>query len=1021
MGTLKNVGRVVKGTAKAVKGTAKITAKIVKGTAGLFASSSNSSQQQPSTLQATSSNSNKQTSDTTASSSKPNTLDRRPQEIYSEEVILEGKTATELYAILCGSNEQRKKYYQPLVEQNIERLVPTGEPLLIAPHSIGQRQAWTNRIMLIALVLLTAKKRGNGEQKQLLQRLFDAGIDQQLSFQLSNNKDQSLLKALLASTLVSLWMLNIEICSEEHLRNMICVLFKASDAGLISKSQAEEDILTILLVSDFGEWLTPDNPQTPIDRQLLHFWNNLGKNSLLTHPLLVPFFLPQYFSDDPMELSAETHTLIVQKLEQQVILLTQDSRQLRPVEREQLSRCLTYLSTTAWNQVELTPQFTELLQHPKRLAVLDEELQMNILITLLAQKECIPDECGYKECSNEECIMPYVFERIEGGGTSSKLAPFTPLKLMKIMGLDELALKFQIACISQTILEGHTKKDASAIEQGHLLINTTISAHNASPITVREKINLIRYVHEEHPVVMDKTQLLAQEMEIYADNQEMDSFLRSALQILNRQETPKTIKNETCISVAHQIAQGTITAPEPIITGTTAVESDLQRSIFAYQFLLGNDSPDAAGFRTLYDLILSQGHIRDLDEAVPLWKPEILRLLIAFYQNPKNILIPQVEFKRLFIETLTNKMLLLISDERYNHLTTELLELAAQYDLKLFKSFVFGMSALSADIQMRSLHHAPQGPYNNVLFYIAAQHPGLFRPFITSVLRNPNTEQISTLFNQPSLNRETSLVLVLLLGTEEQLRQLINLDVNINQLDANLDTLLHHAIKNGNTPLVEQLLTKNADINTKNMQQMHALEMAIVHQPKYIKPILRRLTGLPVEAQILYLLNLPDLFYDIVLEDFELLSVLITLSSFNLDLNNPTELNHTVNAMDIDTHLQKFGAQYLNMKEKSRTNAKYTEAASATKTLLIECIKAKITLFESGDTPDIKISTFKRRYSDAIETARTVLSHYREWGKWLAYAVLPISLPLYGLGFFSFKTNSEQSLDELNQKVVQLN
>ncbi|WP_423202224.1 ankyrin repeat domain-containing protein [Legionella rowbothamii] len=103
---------------------------------------------------------------------------------------------------------------------------------------------------------------------------------------------------------------------------------------------------------------------------------------------------------------------------------------------------------------------------------------------------------------------------------------------------------------------------------------------------------------------------------------------------------------------------------------------------------------------------------------------------------------------------------------------------------------------------------------------MAAQHPGLFRPFIKSLLQYPNAKQISTLFNQPNLNGETSLVLVVLLGSGGQLRQLIDLDVNINQLDANLDTLLHHAFKDGNTLLVETLLPKNADISIKNLQKM---------------------------------------------------------------------------------------------------------------------------------------------------------------------------------------------------------
>ncbi|MFJ1267007.1 hypothetical protein ACD661_00390 [Legionella lytica] len=1010
MGTLKKLGKVVKGTttvvkgtAKVVVGTAKVTTKIVKGTAEFFANSSNSSEQLPQKPQATPSSSNNLLADTVASSSRPIPIDRSPSNFYKEQIILAGKTAAELKIILSGTNEAHKKNYQSLLEQNIECLVPTGEPLLTVPYSTKQLDSWTKRMLLISMVLNAATNR-----EQLVQRLLEANISQHLHLQPPHPRDRSLLEALLASTFVSILVLNIQPSTAEHLRKMTGILFAACNAGLLTAPQTTQYVLTIMIHSDFGRWISPNHPENLADNELLHFWNNLAPYTLLTHALFMPVFLPQQNSR-LQPLSNTTHKFIVDKLERQIVLLAQKAQpRLDPIDSLQLSHCLNYLRTTAWRQAELTPHFTELLQAPKHLAALDEKHQMDILITFLAQKECSPGECGRTECSREGCIIPYVFKRLDAHKSTTHQEPLKPLELMQIMGLNELALKCQIAFISQIA--------AQDTEYGRLLFIEFNSAHATSTLSVNEKIALIEYIHEEHPNLMDKTQSLTQKMTVYADNQEVDLFSGTAVQIIHRNQAPKSIRDEACVNLVHQIAMGNMVAVTPVIVGTTAGETDLQRSIYAYQFLLGNDSPDAACFKSLYDLILSQGHIQDIHETVPLWKPQILRLLIAFYQRPENILVPQFKFKRLFIETLQKQMLLLIRDERYSELTTELLDIAAHYDPELFKLLVLGMATLSVEEQMRCLIYVPHGPYSNVLFYVAAQHPALFKPVIESVLQHPNAEQVSALFNQETLHGETSLTLVSLLGSEEQLSQLIKLDVNINQLDTNLDTLLHHAIKGGNTYLAKKLLDKDADISTKNLQQMHALEIAIVYQPRLITPILFRLARLSLKEQTEYLLNLPDAFYDVVLDDSELTNVLITLSSFN----HAPELNYMLTAMGLDTHLQKLGTQYLSMKEKSRTNVRYTEAASATKTLLVECMKAKITLFQNDAADDIKINAFKQRYNNAIETARTVLCHYREWGKWLACAALPVSVALYGLGLFSFKTKSEQALDELNQQVMRL-
>jgi hypothetical protein len=110
------------------------------------------------------------------------------------------------------------------------------------------------------------------------------------------------------------------------------------------------------------------------------------------------------------------------------------------------------------------------------------------------------------------------------------------------------------------------------------------------------------------------------------------------------------------------------------------------------------------------------------------------------------------------------------------------------------------------------------------------------------------------------------------------------------------------------------------------------------------------------------------------------------------------------------------------MKKKSLSNSDYIDAASAAKTLLVECGKAKVALFQSDVITDTKIRSFKNTCKSAIETAKPVLEKHREWGKVLAAFLLaiitfPVSLPLYAIGFFSVKTKSDQLLDKLHEAI----
>ena len=138
--------------------------------------------------------------------------------------------------------------------------------------------------------------------------------------------------------------------------------------------------------------------------------------------------------------------------------------------------------------------------------------------------------------------------------------------------------------------------------------------------------------------------------------------------------------------------------------------------------------------------------------------------------------------------------------------------------------------------------------------------------------------------------------------------------------------------------------------------------------------------------------------------------------------NDESTIQGILDHMQFDAHLQFINDHYQLMKQKSQENSNYRFATAAAKTLLIACVRAKAQLFASNDPLEIKIGEFQKNCNAAIAQAKPVLKKYREWRKVLAVFILaiitlPVSLPLYALGFFSAKTKSEQLLDKLHEAI----
>ncbi|MBN9231154.1 MAG: hypothetical protein BGO90_07740 [Legionella sp. 40-6] len=375
------------------------------------------------------------------------------------------------------------------------------------------------------------------------------------------------------------------------------------------------------------------------------------------------------------------------------------------------------------------------------------------------------------------------------------------------------------------------------------------------------------------------------------------------------------------------------------------------------------------------------------------------------------------------------------------------LGIAIAYHPELVEPILMHLAALPEAEQANCLLNVGGGSYPNVLFYAATNKPALFDTLV-NILQQSNPHAVLNTTNDKGYN---SLILAAQIGACESIRKLLALQQNIEYHDLNKSTALHwaannghvdavacllehgafleargdgsnsalnFAVDNGQSAVVEFLLKQNAQANVRSSRSgKNALDLALAEHPELIEPILMQLATLPVEEQAESLLNVPgeydNIYAYVAVERPECFNRL--LKQWNA---SAPAITNTLDKMQFAEHIKQISEHYQLMKNKSLSNSNYTEAALAAKILLIDCGKATSTLLQSDVATDIKILSFKNTCNHAIETAKPVLTKYREWGKVLAAFLLaiitfPVSLPLYALGLFSIKTKSEQLIDKL--------
>jgi hypothetical protein len=110
---------------------------------------------------------------------------------------------------------------------------------------------------------------------------------------------------------------------------------------------------------------------------------------------------------------------------------------------------------------------------------------------------------------------------------------------------------------------------------------------------------------------------------------------------------------------------------------------------------------------------------------------------------------------------------------------------------------------------------------------------------------------------------------------------------------------------------------------------------------------------------------------------------------------------------------------------KKYTKSKDENVAYIAKQLLLDLFRANNKLCFDRKNITQKIQEFKHSCLDAIETAKPNLKNHWEWLNVLASFVLmiltlPVSLPLYAMGFFSLQTYTNQTINDFRQDLLQV-
>lgn len=386
-----------------------------------------------------------------------------------------------------------------------------------------------------------------------------------------------------------------------------------------------------------------------------------------------------------------------------------------------------------------------------------------------------------------------------------------------------------------------------------------------------------------------------------------------------------------------------------------------------------------------------------------------------------------------------------------NHSGQTAFQRVLQGRIQYLSLFLKQMLLLPLEQQVQYLRNVRNGPYSSVFSYAAITHKEMFKELIIALDTVKDEKHLGALINQEKL-----LILAAQLGEVESVRKLLeyrinihlvdglgnnalhwaakyghnevvslllNHDIDINATGENLNTALHYAAKRGYIEVVDQLLIGEAETTIRNKKGKNCIDLAF-QSGNRLDPsnLLIKLYCKPLSVQKEALANVSSNEYDNVLS-FVACSQNKYFDTVYNQINSThffNEGNHFLEAYkNFQQAFHKMATHYHHF---PKQQDQYLHAHQAAKNLLNRCGRALVIISQSD--PDTQAwMNFRKECQSAIEAAKPVLNQHRQWGKLLAkliFAVLtlPVSLPLYVLGVFSFKTRSEQILNNMDSVFV---
>ena len=322
---------------------------------------------------------------------------------------------------------------------------------------------------------------------------------------------------------------------------------------------------------------------------------------------------------------------------------------------------------------------------------------------------------------------------------------------------------------------------------------------------------------------------------------------------------------------------------------------------------------------------------------------------------------------------------------------------------KLVDIILNHLATLSKKEQASCLAKLAYPSYTNILFYAYDHKPQLFHKLLDQMRIN---NQLNSVINDRNANGLTLMAAAAGLGSNESIELLLEqgMDINIDMGQA-----LKTAVKNGQystltflldkgarfdnnySPLFEAAYHKNeepfqilierkANINARNANGTNIFDLAVLNnQQKIVALLSKHIAQLPLDQQEECLILCPNGPHK------NILTWLVKNKTSQAELDNLAEImltsfkqsNTGCDQLNVILGDTEFFDQNLKSMYQIYLNPPKSSIKSVIQESLINCLEAKIELFQSKDNMDARINNYKKTYDKTINsTIRTLKRSY---------------------------------------------